>query len=129
AGATAVVALDPLGRGLGPDVPEGALDYLSEARVCGDEFSPLSPVDPSTPALAGVGVDDVLARARERATALGIGAGDRVLCTREWTLPDGMIDAFLAPLSAGAHLVQVTHTDAEALTRHRDTERTTVELT
>ncbi|WP_019816516.1 TIGR03089 family protein [Saccharomonospora saliphila] len=125
---TARVALDPLGRGLGTAPGDGSFDYLSEARVCGDEFSPLLPVGGDTPALLGRTVDEVLATARERATALGIGAGDRVLSTRPWTLADGVLDAFLAPLAAGAHVVQVTGADPDALERHRTTERTTVEV-
>ncbi|MFC4004215.1 TIGR03089 family protein [Prauserella oleivorans] len=128
-GATAVVALDPLGRGLGGNVPDGALDYLTEARLAGDTFSPLFPIEADTPALLGSSVDEVLAAARERATALGIGRDDRVLSTREWTLPDGVLDAVLAPLSAGAHVVQVTQASAEKLPAHRSAERTTVELT
>jgi hypothetical protein len=59
---------------------------------------------------------------------LGIGEGDRVLSTRAWTLPDGVVDAVLAPVAAGAHLVQVTNADPVKVAEHRDTERTTVEL-
>ncbi|CAM3119293.1 TIGR03089 family protein [Saccharomonospora xinjiangensis] len=128
AGATAVVALDPLGRGLATPPPGGAFDYLSEARTCGDEFSPLFPVEGDTPALLGTSVDDLLSRARERATELGIGDGDRVLSTRAWTLPDGVVDSLLAPLAAGAHIVQVTNADPARLKAHRDAERTTVDL-
>ncbi|WP_298183039.1 TIGR03089 family protein [Saccharomonospora sp.] len=125
---TAVVALDPLGRGLTTAPAEGAFDYLSEARTCGDDFSPLLPIDGDTPALLGTTVDELAARARERATALGIGEGDRVLSTRAWTLPDGALDAVLAPVAAGAHLVQVTNADPDKVTEHRDAERTTVDL-
>jgi uncharacterized protein (TIGR03089 family) len=128
ADATAIVALDPLGRGLTTEPPDGAFDYLSEARACGDDFSPLFPVDDDTPALLGITVAELTARARERATALGIGEGDRVLSTRAWTLPDGAVDAVLAPVAAGAHLVQVTNADPVKVAEHRDTERTTVEL-
>ena len=125
---TAVVALDPLGRGLTTAPAEGAFDYLSEARTCGDDFSPLLPIDGDTPALLGTTVDELAARARERATALGIGEGDRVLSTRAWTLPDGALDAVLAPVAAGAHRVQVTNADPDKVTEHRDAERTTVDL-
>ncbi|MBK1788861.1 TIGR03089 family protein [Prauserella cavernicola] len=126
---TAVVALDPLGRGLGGATPSGALDYLSEARLSGDDFSPLLPIAGDTPALLGSTVDEVLAQARARAGELGIGGGDRVLSTREWTLADGVLDALLAPLSVGAHLVQVTGSVPDKLAAHREAERTTVELT
>lgn len=124
---TAVVALDPLGRGLGPQgAPGGAFDYLSDARTAGDDFTPIVPVAGDTPALLDADVDDVLARARARADELGIGAGDRVLSTRAWALPDGVLDAFVAPLSVGAHVVQVSN--PAKIDAHRTAERTTVDL-
>ncbi|OLT48250.1 TIGR03089 family protein [Saccharomonospora sp. CUA-673] len=125
---TAVVALDPLGRGLGPQgAPDGAFDYLSDARTAGDDFTPLIPVPGDTPALLGRSADDMLTAARARAEELGVGAGDRVLSTREWTLPGGVLDAFVAPLSVGAHVVQVSN--PAKLDAHRTAERTTIDLT
>jgi uncharacterized protein (TIGR03089 family) len=125
--ATAVVSLDAMGRGLA-DPPEGALDYLGDARMAGDDFSPLFPIDGDTPALLGSPVDELLAGSRERAAELGIGAGSRLLSTTDWTLPDGVRSALLAPLSAGAHLVQVTNADPGRLDDRRRAERTTVDL-
>ncbi|WP_158885257.1 TIGR03089 family protein [Amycolatopsis anabasis] len=126
--ATAVVALDPLGRGLSAPPPEGALDYLAEARLAGDDFSPLFPISGDTPALLSSTVDSVLADARARATSQGIGAGDRVLSTLDWSLPDGVLSGLIAPLTAGAHLVQVTGADPAKLDDRRRTEQTTVDL-
>ncbi|MBB3661909.1 uncharacterized protein (TIGR03089 family) [Prauserella sediminis] len=124
---TAVVALDPLGRGLGPQgAPNGAFDYLSDARTAGDDFTPLIPVPGDTAALLGDTADDVLAAARVRAGELGIGSGDRVLSTRAWTLPDGVLDALVAPLAAGAHVVQVSN--PAKLDAHRAAEAATVDL-
>ncbi|MBB3052860.1 uncharacterized protein (TIGR03089 family) [Prauserella isguenensis] len=124
---TAVVALDPLGRGLGPQgAPDGAFDYLQDARTAGDDFTPLIPVPGDAPALLGSTVDDVIATARARAEELGVGAGDRVLSTRAWTLPDGVVDALVAPLAAGAHVVQVSH--PAKLEAHRAAEGATVDL-
>lgn len=124
---TAVVALDPLGGGLGPEgAPNGAFDYLSDARTAGDEFTPIIPVAGDGPALLGASVDDVLATARARAAELGIGTGDRVLSTRAWTLPGGVIDALVAPLAAGAHVVQVSN--PAKLDAHRAAEAATVDL-
>ena len=126
--ATAVVALDPLGRGFGQALPDGAIDYLADARLAGDEFSPLFPIENDTPALDGSTVDQVLAEARALAEKSGIGAGDRVLSTVDWGRTGGVLAGLLAPLSAGASLVQVTGADPAKLDDRRRTERTTVDL-
>lgn len=125
---TAIVALDPLGRGLAQAPADGAYDYLSDARLAGDDFSPMPPIGGDTPALLSATVDEVLATARARADKLGIGAGDRVLSTLDWTLPDGVVDALLAPLCVGASIVQVTGVVAAKLADRRATERTTVDV-
>lgn len=125
---TAVVALDPLGRGLTQPPEDGRLDYLAEARLAGDTFSPLVGVPGDTPALESSTVDDLLARARASAERAGVSAGDRVLSTMEWTVPGGIIDSLLAALSVGAHLVQVSAADPAKLADRRRAERTTVDL-
>lgn len=126
--ATAVVALDPLGRGLSEAPDSGALDYLAEAKLAGDEFSPLFPIPGDTLALCGSAGDDVLIEARTRAERQQISINDRVLSTMEWSIPEGVLAGLLTPLAAGAHLVQVSHTDNTTLADHRQTERVTVDL-
>ncbi|MEV6903748.1 TIGR03089 family protein [Amycolatopsis sp. NPDC051372] len=126
--AVAVVSLDPMGRGLSAPPAGGALDYLTEARMSGDQFTPMSPIPGDTPALGSSTVDEVLAEARARAEKLGLSATDRTLSTLDWTIPDGVLDGFLVPLAASAHLVQVTHADQAKLDRKRDAERTTTDL-
>ncbi|MTD54994.1 TIGR03089 family protein [Amycolatopsis pithecellobii] len=121
-GVTAVVALDPMGRGLTSPPPDGAFDYLAEARLAGDNFRPLVPISGDTPALAGSTVDEVLA------TAGDFPADARVLSTVEWTVPDGVLRGFVTPLSAGAHLVQVSNPDPAKLADRRRAERTTADL-
>lgn len=125
---TAIVALDPLGQGLRTPPEGGAFDYLTDAKLAGDDFSPMFPIEGDTPALLSATVDEVLAAARKRADELGIGSGDRVLSTLEWTLPDGVIDALLAPLAVGASIVQVSNADPAKLADRRATERTTIDL-
>lgn len=127
AGTVAVVALDPLGRGL-PGPPPDGVDYLNEIRVHGDTFTPWEDVPGDTPALLGSTVDEVTAAARDRATALRIEAGTRVLSTLDWSLPDGLLTGLLAVLAADASLVQSTPADPETLDRRRATERTTLDL-
>lgn len=125
---TAVVALDPLGRGLAEPPRDGSFDYLAEVRVCGDTFSPAVPVPDDTPALEASTVERILARSRASAEKSGITAGDRVLSTMDWTMPEGIVEGFLGPLSVGAHLVQVTAADPAKLAARRDAERTTKDL-
>jgi uncharacterized protein (TIGR03089 family) len=124
----AVVSLDPMGRGLDAEPPEGAVDYLLDVRAHPDDFTPWAPVPGDTPALLGSTVDDVVVEARERAEALGVRTESRVLSTLDWRLPDGVRDGLLAVLAAGASLVQCSNVDPAALPTRRSTERTTVEL-
>jgi uncharacterized protein (TIGR03089 family) len=126
---TAVVALDPLGRGLSAPPSGDALDYLAEARLAGDTFSPLVPVPGDAPALESSTVDDVAGQATAAAAKHGISARDRVLSTLDWTVPGGIVEGLLAPLSAGAHLVQVTSPDPARLPDRRRAEQTTLTLT
>ncbi|GAA4549049.1 TIGR03089 family protein [Amycolatopsis samaneae] len=125
---TAVVSLDPMGRGLTEPPSDGAFDYLGEARMAGDQFSPLFPVPGETAALEESTVDSVLAESRSRAAKIGLSANDRVLSTVEWTGPDGILGGLLVPLAAGAHLVQVSNADPAKLADRRAAERTTADL-
>ncbi|HEX5402408.1 MAG TPA: TIGR03089 family protein [Pseudonocardiaceae bacterium] len=127
AGAVAVVALDPMGRGLAVP-PAGAVDYLNDIRAYGDSFDPWAPVPGDTPALLESTVDELVGAARDRAATLGIGAGSRIMSTLDWTFPDGVLSGLLAVLAAGASLVQCAHSDPAALADRRATERTTVDL-
>lgn len=124
----AVVALDPLGRGLSGDAPTGTLDYLTESRIFGDDFITYDKVPGDAPAFHGSTVDELIALASDRAAALNIGPDDRVLSALDWSTPDGLADGLLAVLSAGASLVQCSNLDAAALPKRRESERTTVEL-
>jgi len=113
----AVVGLDALGRGV-PGLPPGVRDYASEVRVHGDTFSPHAP---------GPDAGQVVATARARAAELGLGAGDRLLCTSGWDAA-GPGELLLAVLAAGASLVQCTGTDPAALAARCTAERVTVTL-
>jgi uncharacterized protein (TIGR03089 family) len=124
----AVASLDPMGRDLGTPPAGGTVDYIGDARVHGDDFLAKEPVPGAVAALGESTVDQVLAVARERAAALGFARESRVLSTRDWTFPDGVIDCVLAVLTAGASLVQVTSPDPATLDGIRAAERTTVDL-
>src|SRR5262249_44983701 len=124
----AIASLDPMGRDLGAAPTDGSVDYIGDARVHGDDFLAITPVPGSTKALHESTLDDLLTAARVRAEALGLTRQSRVLSTRDWTLPDGVLDCVLAVLAAGASLVQVTNPDPAKLEAIRATERTTVDL-
>ncbi|MBA0128026.1 TIGR03089 family protein [Haloechinothrix sp. YIM 98757] len=126
--ATAVVGLDPMGMGLAEPPAPGAFDYLTEAKLAGDEYTPVLPVGADSPALQSMTTEQVLARAAELAASYGIGKGDRVLSTRDWSLPDGVLSAVLAPLAAGASLVQITGGTADTVAGRRKTEHVTVDI-
>jgi uncharacterized protein (TIGR03089 family) len=128
ANTVAVVALDPLGRGLTTPPPDGAVDYLNEVRIYGDNFDPWQQVPGDTAALLESTVDDVVAAARDRATTLGILPGTRVLSTLDWNFPDGVLSGLLAVLAGGASLVQSEPADPAKLDARREAERTTVDL-
>jgi uncharacterized protein (TIGR03089 family) len=128
AAAVAVVALDPLGRGLAAPPTDGKLDYVNEIRVHGDDFDPWQPVPGDTPALLKSTVDELVAAAHDRADTLGLQPDSRLLSTVDWTFPDGLLSSLLAVLATGASLVQCTDADLATLPARRQAERTTIDL-
>jgi uncharacterized protein (TIGR03089 family) len=128
ASVVAAVSLDPMGRDLGAAVPDGAVDYIAEARVHGDDFLALTPVPGDTPCLGGSTVDEVLDNAGKNARVTELTGESRVMSTVEWTTVGGIFDGFLTVLAAGASLVQVSNPVEASLARHAETERTTTTL-
>lgn len=127
ASVTAVASLDPMGRDLRGDVPAGAVDYIGDARLFGDDYLELTPIPGDTPCLQGSTVDEILAAAAKHAENLGLTQKSRVLSTLDW--PAGVMDGLVTVLAAGASLVQVTNADPAKLPKHQETERTTDLLT
>lgn len=123
---TAIASLDPMGRDLRGDVPDGALDYVGDARLFGDDYLALTPVPGDTPCFLGFTVDEVLAKALSHAEDLGITDRARVLSTLDW--PAYAMKGLVTVLAAGASLVQVTNAESDKLRKHAETERTTVVL-
>ncbi|MFI7675261.1 TIGR03089 family protein [Actinophytocola sp. NPDC049390] len=125
ASVTAVASLDPMGRDLRGEVPDGALDYVGDARLFGDDYLGGS-VPGDTPCFMGSTVDEIVAKASTHAETLGIEQGTRVLSTLDW--PASAMEGFVTVLAAGGSLVQVTNADSEKLRKHAETERTTIVL-
>ncbi|HEX4723534.1 MAG TPA: TIGR03089 family protein [Pseudonocardiaceae bacterium] len=123
---TAVVALDPLGRGL-PTPPATGHDFTADVHSYGDDFQ-AEAVPGNTKAFLESTVDEVVTASRDRATSLGITPGARVLSTMVWTYPDGLLSGLLAILAADASLVQSDPIDPAKLAARRQAERTTIDL-
>ncbi|MFF3304165.1 TIGR03089 family protein [Streptomyces sp. NPDC001741] len=130
-GERVALALRPLG-GRFPQPPEGFADYAVEVPGQGDRFAPYAPVDPAAPALAvggaGLTADQVVARAREDAAALGLGPGSRLLAGLAWDTWEGLSAGLFAPLAAGGSVVLCRHldqVDAQALAKRVESERIT----
>lgn len=118
AGAWAVVSLDPMGMGLRGSPPDGALDYISESRMFGDDFFPLQEIPDTTPALGSLTVAEVVQAARAKAVT------GRVLSTMEWALPDGVVSGLLSVLAGKGSLVHVSN--PSKVDAHLESERATL---
>ncbi|MEW2441947.1 TIGR03089 family protein [Micromonospora marina] len=114
AGERYALALDPFALPM-RQVPPGCTDFVAAVRGHGDHFTPY-------PA-AGEGDAALLARARARATELGLTRGDRLLVDVT-THPDP-VDWLLTPLTAGASVVACAHPDPARLEARSTTEKTT----
>jgi uncharacterized protein (TIGR03089 family) len=109
-----------------PEVPPGAADYVSSVRVHGDFFTrpvPVGPGDPATPAASHA---ELCRAAADRATALGISPGARVLVDLA-AHPD-RLDWLLAPLLAAGSVVLCRSLDPARLRHRIAAERVTVRL-
>jgi len=126
------LALAPLAAPL-REVPEGFLDYVVEVRQHGDRFTPVEPVDPDLDTLVGLPRGPlshraVVAAAADRASALGLTAGSRLLVVDSPQAPARPLDWLLAPLAAGASVVLCRNIDSEKLTARAEQERVTTRL-
>ena len=130
-GERVALALRPLG-GRFPQPPEGFADYAVEVPSQGDRFAPYAPVAPDALALVVGGVEltgeQLVARAREDAAALGLAPGSRLLSGRTYDTWDGLTAGLFAPLAAGASVVLCRHLgqlDEEGLAKRVESERVT----
>jgi uncharacterized protein (TIGR03089 family) len=130
-GAHEVVALSlrPLGGAFTEPLPDGVVDYGAEVLTFGDVFSPLGSTDPEQP-LLGRGDDlldgmQLVSSALERATALGLGEGARVLTGANPVGPKGYLDALLAPLARNGSIVLVRNPDPDLVDQHARDEKAT----
>ena len=107
----------------------GFVDYPTEVRNYGDHFRPVQPVAPDDAAFAGPEPRthaEAMAAAADRAAALGIGPGARVLI--DAARHADPVDWLLAPLAAGASVVLCADLDRAKLTGRAAAERVTLTL-
>jgi uncharacterized protein (TIGR03089 family) len=109
-------------------VPAGFLDFVVEVRAYGDRFNPYTPVSPADAATVADAMThgELCQAATERAAALRIGPGDRVLIDGD-AYPDPL-DWLLAPLAAGASTVLCGRLDRAKLADRATAEKASVTL-
>ena len=120
-GEVVALSLDPFGKPV-PDLPIGVTDYATSVRVHGDQ---IVPERAPGAALNGRSAAELLALAADSASEQALTDSDRVLSTAPWDTDDDLIRNFLAVLSAGASLVQVTNADPAVLDRRCEMEKVT----
>jgi uncharacterized protein (TIGR03089 family) len=122
------LSLAPMAGRLAAASP-GVTDYAEEVPGYGDQLGSGERALLDDEAIPGRSGSELLAGGRAAATHLGLGAGDRVLCTLPVTDPELIMAAVLAPFDAGAGLVLSRRTAAEKLWRRVADERVSVVLT
>jgi uncharacterized protein (TIGR03089 family) len=126
-----VFAVAPASAAVGfrGEAPGGVTDYVLAVRPQPDKWPTVHlAAGAEDPCLGGWSRAETVARAFARAAELGIGRGARVLTVRDWTGPDDLIDALLAPLVVGGSLVIVRNMAGDVLARRVEQERVTVRL-
>lgn len=117
-------------RGFAGSPPAGAVDYTAAVRPHPDKWAQVSlPASGADPALDGVTRTELTQQAIERAKALGLSEGSRMLTSRRWQSPADWIDTLLAPLAVGGSVVYVRNApDEETVRRRGEQERADVIL-
>ncbi len=131
AGIPDVYAVSPSSAavGFGGDVPDGLADYVLAVRPQPDKWATVQlPAGADDPCLPGLTRREVVVRAHERAAALGVESGARILTDRDWATPDDLIDLLFVPLVVGGSLVLVRNAADDVLARRMDQERASVLL-
>jgi uncharacterized protein (TIGR03089 family) len=113
--------------GFGDDPPPGTQDYVSAVRPHEDAWAGVRlAAGPDDPCWGGRTRHQVAEAAIDRAAALGLGPGARLLSTREWDGPADWVDTLLAPLAVGGSVVYVRNcADPAVLERRAGQERAT----
>jgi len=127
AGDVYAIAPDSAAVGFRDGAPDGTHDYVTAVRPQADAWPTVQlSAGPSDRCLPGLTRAEVV----ERAKAVGLAQGERLLTTRDWSGPDDWIETVLAPLAVGGSLVIVANcTDDDVIERRATQERATRRLT
>jgi uncharacterized protein (TIGR03089 family) len=135
AAATAVpdvfaVAPQSAAVGFGDAVPTGTADYVAAVRPQPDRWPTVQfPAGDADPGWGELSRGEIVARARQRAQELGVGAGARVLTARDWSTRDDWLDTVFVPLAVGGSVVFVRNAAGEdVLERRAAQERATIRI-
>lgn len=116
AGDVYAIAPDSAAVGFRDAPPAGALDYVSAVRPQADAWATVQlAAGAADPALPGL----TRAEVAERAAAVGLARGERLLTTRDWSGPDDWIETVLAPLAVRGSLVIVANAPDDAVVARR----------
>ncbi|SHN35543.1 TIGR03089 family protein [Cryptosporangium aurantiacum] len=120
------LSLAPLAAPL-REVPSGTTDYAVEVRGQGDRFAPYETVNTAGPGLLGTGsLAELVTLGADRAQALGLDTGGRILVETDEKVQPSPLDWVVAPLVAGAGVVLLRHPDPARVDRVVESERVTV---
>ena len=127
AGDVYAIAPDSAAVGFRDGAPDGTHDYVTAVRPQADAWPTVQlSAGPSDRCLPGLTRAEVV----ERAKAVGLAQGERLLTTRDWSGPDDWIETVLAPLAVGGSLVIVANcTEDDVIERRATQERATRRLT
>jgi uncharacterized protein (TIGR03089 family) len=133
-GERVALSLRPLGGRFEPPhikpLPEGVLDYAVEVPAYGDQAlrmaGPPRPDDPAARVAGRTYTHAALAtHGRDRAAALGLDQGARVLTDLDARTLDGLAGSMLAPLAVGGSVVLCSNLDRSQIERRVTVERVT----
>jgi len=123
------IAPDSAAVGFKGAEPSGTGDYVVAVRPQEDKWPSVRfGAGPEDMCFAGRTRAEVAGWAAERATALGLDRGGRLLSTREWVTSADWVEAVLAPLAVGGSLVLVRNADEATLVRRGEQERATARI-
>jgi len=123
AGADEVFAVSMLSMASATSPPAGMTDYTTAVRPQPDSWAGVrAQAGEADAAWNGSSRAQVAAQAHQRAGALGLTTGARLL----WSRSPDWLDCLLAPMSVGGSTVLVRHPDPEQRARHAAAENATV---